>query len=89
MSKTLYVQYLEAQAEWKEKKSAELMASSDKAKLDYLENVIWKEDLQLEQRGNHFVICTNDGQDVTDEFESLDEVEAWLNDPVFVFSDDD
>jgi len=82
MSKSLFEQYQEAKEAWEVKQ--------DEDRFDYLCEKIEDEDLNLKLiNNNQYVITTNGGIPVSEQFDSLDKVEAWLDDPKFVFDLDD
>lgn len=82
MSKSLFEQYQEAKEAWE--------AKQEEDRFDYLCEKIEDEDLDLQlTKNNKYVITTCGGIPVSEHFDSLDEVEAWLDDPKFVFDLDD
>lgn len=83
--KTLYQQYLEAQEEWERKHQENLESKS--SRFDELCERISDEDLELVKIGTQFVVTTLYGEEISERFDNLDEVEDWLNDPEFVFDE--
>jgi len=92
MSKSLFEQYQEAKEAWEQdqrEKREEWEAEQKENRFEELNAIIEAEDLRLEKSDGKYIICTTEGDLVTDYLEDLDDVEAWLEDPQFVFDLDD
>lgn len=92
MGRTLFEQYLAAKEvrEAEQGKRLEAWEAEQKEeRFGDLCEIIENEDLDLKLTNCQYVVCTKEGDPVSDYFDSLDEVEAWLEDPGFIFSGND
>ena len=83
--KTLYERYEEAR-EQRRLKYQERQESKS-SRFDELHEQLLNEDLRLIKIGDQYVVTTPAGDEISERFDDLDEVETWLNDPEFVFND--
>ena len=83
--KTLYERYEEAR-EQRRLKYQERQESKS-SRFEELWQQILNEDLELIQDGTQYVVTTPEGDEISERFDNLDEVEDWLDNPEFVFND--
>ena len=84
MSKTLFEQYQEAKAALETTKPGDLESQQLRDQFIELSAIIEAEGLKLVRSNGQYVICTVEGDAVTDYLANLDDVESWLDDPGFI-----